>query len=130
MVSESKYFPRETAEERRAYREHKKAHTFEPPNDPEFIRWLRGEGDGYAYDPDTQAHHPAQLKRELDQMWRFASDRAMPETKWESGCGGPPRHVYCGQCGGVSQDQRCTVCGCAAPGQAAPGQAAPGQGQP
>lgn len=46
---------------------------------------------------------------------------------WESGCGGPPRHVYCGQCGGVTQAQRCTVCGCSAPGQAAPGQAAPGR---
>lgn len=114
MVSESKYF-RADYERWDRERELRGGATQAGADMLEFREQTAAEHTrGYPNDPDAQ---PAQLKRELDQMWRYASDRAMPETKWESGCGGPPRHVYCGQCGGVSQDQRCTVCGCAAPGQ-------------
>lgn len=30
---------------------------------------------------------------------------------FQSGCGGPPKYDYCGQCGGVVEPERCTVCG-------------------
>ena len=33
-------------------------------------------------------------------------------STWESGCGGQP-FKYCGQCGGIVQDNKCTVCGTA-----------------